>query len=102
MLFSTEDRSLFLAEFGGDIPVKLAGVPVKTIRGISQYEIISDSADQAEIGSSVLTLQIVQAEYSSLDKTKKYSFTVDGVSYIARGPAVQDGAGFVKLQLKKG
>lgn len=101
MLFSAEDRSLFLVEFGQDIPVKLAGVPVKTMKGILQSEIISDSANEMEIGSSVLTLQLDRDEYHQLDRNKRYTFFADGFNQVQSGPPVEDGSGFVKLHLTR-
>lgn len=100
-LFSTEDRLCFLDAFGGDIPVKLNGALFKTLKGVTQFEEVVASGIDAEIGSSVLTLQIDKADCDSLDKSKKYTFVIDGVSYISRGPALQDGSGFVKLMLTK-
>lgn len=99
--FSTEDLDNFSDEFGDDIPVKLDGILVTIIQGIQRYEVISESPHQAEIGSSVLTLQIRVSVYNALDRSKKYKFTVDGVEYVSRGPAPQDGSGFVKLLLTK-
>ena len=98
-LFSTEDRALFLGEFGRDIPVKLNGALLKTIKGISQYEVVVDSPGGAGIGSSVLTLQLDPDDYNTLDKSKKHTFFVEGFDRTQRGPAEIDGSGFVKLQL---
>jgi len=100
-LFSAEDRALLLGEFGQDIPVKLNGVTVKTIKGIPQYELVVDSPGGAETGSSVLTLQLDPDEYNSLDKTKKYTFVAENADRSQRGPAQMDGSGFIKLQLTK-
>ena len=101
MLFSTEDRALLLGEFGQDIPVKLYGAPVATIKGIPQYEIVTDSPGGAEVGSSVLTLQLDPDDYNNLDKTSRYTFFVENAERSQRGPAQLDGSGFIKLQLTK-
>lgn len=100
-MFSTEDRALLLEEFGRDIPVRLNGALVTTIRGITQYEVVVSSPGEAELGSSVLTLQIDAADYAALDKSVKYSFDTDNVRYFARPLPEQDSSGFVKLVLRK-
>lgn len=100
-MFSTEDRALLLEEFGRDIPVRLNGALVTTIRGITQYEVVVSSPGEAELGSSVLTLQIDAAAYSALHRAVKYTYEVDGASYTARPLPEQDGSGFVKLVLRK-
>jgi len=100
-MFSTEDRAAFLEAFGEDVPVKQDGVLVNTIKGIFRYEEIVSSPNEAEIGSSVLTMQIDKADFNALDKSKKYAFGYDGFQYNQRGPATDDGSGFKKLQLTK-
>jgi len=100
-MFSTEDRSAFLEAFGDDVPVKLNGVPVDTIKGIFRYEEIVSSPNEAEIGSSVLTMQIDPDVFVGLDKSKKYTFTYNNMQYLQRGPALDDGSGFKKLQLTR-
>lgn len=100
-LLSTEDRLCFLDAFGGDIPVKLNGALFDTFKGVTQSEEVVSSGIETEIGSSVLTLQIDIADYNKLDKTKKYTFVVDGLNCVSRGPALDDGSGFKKLMLTK-
>uniref|UniRef100_A0A831TXW0 Uncharacterized protein n=1 Tax=Geobacter metallireducens TaxID=28232 RepID=A0A831TXW0_GEOME len=100
-MFTTEDRALLLEEFGRDIPVRLNGALVTTIRGITQYEVVVSSPGEAELGSSVLTMQIDEASYSALDRSAKYVFEINSLSYSARPLPEQDGSGFVKLALRK-
>lgn len=100
-MFSTEDRKAFLEAFGEDVPVRLNGVAVDPIKGIFRYEEIVSSPNEAEIGSSVLTMQIDKADFNTLDRSKKYTFDYEGQPYFQRGPALDDGSGFKKLQLTK-
>lgn len=100
-MFTTEDRALLLEEFGRDIPVRLTGALVTTIRGITQYEVVVSSPGEAELGSSVLTLQMDIAAYAALNRSAKYTFEVDGLNYTARPLPEQDGSGFVKFVLRK-
>lgn len=100
-MFIAEDRALLLEEFGRDIPVRLNGALVTTIRGITQYEVVVSSPGEAELGSSVLTLQIDEASYSTLDRSAKYVFEINGLNYMARPLPEQDGSGFVKYALRK-
>lgn len=100
-MFAAEDRALLLEEFGRDIPVRLSGALVTTIRGITQYEVVVSSPGEAELGSSVLTLQIDEASYSTLDRSAKYTYEVDGLNYTSRPLPEQDGSGFVKFALRK-
>lgn len=91
----------FRQHFGHDIPVKLNGVAVKSIRAHVDHEIISDSPNQAEIGTSIVTLVMGKADFDSLDKTKSYVFVVDGESKKRRGSPIMDGSGDVKIFLTK-
>jgi hypothetical protein len=100
-MFSEGDLDLFLEEFGIDIPVTLNGVAVEPVRGIVQSEVITDSPNEAEIGTSLLTMQIKASAYAALDRTKKYVFVVDSVNNITYGPGEKDGSGFIKFKLKK-
>lgn len=95
-----EDIPVLLADFGEDFPVKLNGVLIATFKGIFNHEVIIDSPNVAEIGSSVLTLLLDASNYATLDKSKKYTFGYKDTAYLQRGPAI-DGAGFKKLQLTK-
>jgi len=98
-MFSEEDLDLFASEFGKDIPVQLVGVQIAVFKGIDRYEEVIQSVDETEIGSSILTLQIKKSDYLTLGKGSKYTFVVDSVSYIQRGPHELDGSGFVKIKL---
>lgn len=100
-LFSAVDQALFLREFGQDIPVRLYGADVKTIRGIAQYELVVDSPGGAEIGSSALVLYLEPEDYNSLDKASKYTFFVENVERQQRGPVTMDDTGYVRMQLTK-
>lgn len=87
--------------FGKDIPVKLNGIAVTSIRAHVDYEIISESPNTAEIGTPVTTLVMDKADFESLDKTKTYVFVVDGENKKRRGVPVMDGSGDVKIFLTK-
>lgn len=100
-MFTTEDRALLLEEFGRDIPVRLNGALVTTIRGITQYEVVVSSPGEAELGSSVLTLQVDAADYAALSKNVKHTFEVDSLNHMARPIPEQDGSGFAKLLLRR-
>jgi len=91
----------FREMFGKDIPVLLNGVPLEPIRAHVDHEIISESPNEAEIGTSVMTLIIDRADFEAMDKTKTYVFVVDGENKKRRGPAMMDGSGDVKIFLTK-
>lgn len=91
----------FSALFDQDIPVKLNGVVVATLRASVGEEEISESPNSAEIGSSVMTLTIQDPTvYDTLAKEKLYVYVVAGVPMKRRGPALRDPGG-VKLFMTK-
>lgn len=91
----------FSGLFGVDIPVKLNGVAVKSIKGMVDQEEITDSPNEAEIGTWITTLLMDRADFESLDKSKTYTFVVNGENMKRRGPPRIDAAGQAKLFLTK-
>lgn len=92
--------SAFNVMFGVDIPIKLSGIVVKTVKGFAQYEIV-ESGENLETGSSILTLIIDRSDYYSLGKGKRHTFFVENFDQVQSGPPLEDGSGFVKLHLTR-
>jgi hypothetical protein len=87
--------------FDQDIPVKLSGVVVVTLKGSVSYEEVTESPREAEIGTSVMTVTFLDpAPYNALSKNNQYVFVVDSVPMKRRGPALED-AGGVKIYLTR-
>lgn len=100
-MFSAADQAIFLQDFGVDVPAKLYGADIKTIRAIVQHEIVADSPGNAEFGNEQLFLYMEPAEYAALEKNNGYTFYVKGQDRMQRGPALMDDLGYMKLQLTK-